>query len=118
MKKVLLLVFILVSSLSFAQKSVFELKPSQSMSITGKGSGQDAAINPYSASDCIAVIKNIGKNKFTIRIQKKGEIIKTIIILPKSTKKIVLKKEEELYLDSILKSKADVTFEKDENSYL
>ena len=33
----------------------FVLEPSQSMIMTGKGTGQDATINPYYGQDCFAV---------------------------------------------------------------
>lgn len=96
---------------SFAQTE-FELKPSQSMSITGKGSGQDAANNPYAGQNCFAIIKNIGKAEFSIRTQQNGEIIEIIPIKKDEIKKVKLLKGYELYLDSNSKAKAQVEFEK------
>ena len=92
----------------------FELQPSQSMLMTGKGSGQDGTINPYDGQDCYAIIENFGKNEFSIRIQTKGKIIKTIPILKGETKKVKLLKGYELYLDadSNSKTKARIGYEK------
>lgn len=59
-------------------QKIIELEPFQSMSITGKG--QDAAVNPFLGTNCYAIIENIGKNEFTIRIQKKGKVINKVSI--------------------------------------
>lgn len=98
---------------TFAQVE-FELKPSQSMSITGKGPGQDATTNPYDGQNCFAIIKNIGKKEFTARTQQNGQIIETIPIKIGEIKKVPLLKGYELYLDtnSRGKAKATVEFEK------
>ena len=98
--------FILTLSLiAFMQSDVFaqtefDLDPSQSMLMTGKGPGQDGTINPYAGEDCYAVVTNMGKLPFSIRIQKKGEIIKTIPVKKGKVKKVKLLKGQELYLDS------------------
>ena len=65
----------LFSFLDITAQTDFVLEPSQSMIMTGKGAGQDATINPYYGQDCYALIQNIGKRKFSVRIQKDGEII-------------------------------------------
>jgi hypothetical protein len=98
---------------AFAQVE-FELKPSQSMSITGKGPGQDATKNPYDGQNCFAIIENIGKREFSIRTQQNGKIIETIPIKKGEIKKVELLKGYELYLDtnSKGKAKAKVEFEK------
>ena len=83
----------------FAQTK-FELKPSQSMLMTGKGPGQDGAINPYYGQNCMAIVENIGRSSFSIRIQQKGKIIETIPIAGKETKKVKLLKGYELYFDT------------------
>ena len=83
---------------TFAQTD-FELDPSQSMLITGKGPGQDGTINPYDGQNCYAIVENIGEREFSIRIQQKGEIIKIIPILKGEVKKVILLKGHELYLD-------------------
>ena len=89
---------------TFAQTE-FELKPSQSMLMTGKGPGQDATINPYDGQNCYAVVENFGEMEFSIRIQQRGKIIKTIPILKGEVKKVILLKGQELYLDSNSKGK-------------
>ena len=110
---------ILILSLLFAAQYhlsaqvILELSPSQSMSVTGKGSGQDAAINPYSGSNSLALIENVGENEFTIRVQnKKGKIIESVMIQPNKTKDIRLLLGYELFLDCELEAKAKVNFEK------
>ena len=113
MKNLLLVItaFFFFQANSSAQ-TVIELDGIQSMAITGKGQGQDGAINPYMDSNSFAIIENIGKNAFSIRIQKENKIIKEIEIKPKETKKITLLKGYEMYFDSESKSKAKVAFEK------
>lgn len=78
----------------------FNLEPSQSMLMTGKGPGQDATINPFEGEDCYAVIKNKGKRSFSIRIQKQGTILQTLLIKKGEVKKLKLLAGQELYLDS------------------
>lgn len=92
----------------------FVLEPSQSMIMTGKGSGQDGTINPYFGQDCYAIVRNIGKRQFSIRVQKKGKIIDEIAILKGELKKIKLLEGYELYLDPNPKgiAKASVDYEK------
>lgn len=113
MKNVLLLVCITLISLhELSAQSVLELPPYQSMSITGKGPGQDAAINPYAKVKSYAIVENIGKNEFSIRVQKSGEIIEQLPIKAGTIKKVKLLVGYELYLDSELEGKATVDFEK------
>ncbi len=107
----LLFAFLLLHS-CVSNESVFKLDPTQSMLITGKGEGQDAAINPYSDQKSRAVVKNLGHNPLEVRIQSKGTFIKQISISPKETKEFILEKDYELYLDSNLATKARVDFEK------
>ena len=116
MKKYILLFVLLFALQSYAQKddNIFELKPSQGMIITGKGAGQDAAINPYNDKNSIAVIKNLGKNSFSIRIEYQGKITQREL-KPNTTTKVALQKGSELYLDSELKGKAKVDFKKGAN---
>ncbi|GAA0732542.1 hypothetical protein GCM10009430_45780 [Aquimarina litoralis] len=111
---------ILVISLVFAvqleviAQTEFVLEPSQSMIMTGKGPGQDGTINPYIGQDFIAIVKNIGKRKFSIRVQENGKIIEEIPILKGDIKKVKLLKGYELYLDPNPKgiAKASVDYEK------
>lgn len=104
----LLLVF--VSFVSHAQ-DVFELEPSQSMLMTGKGPGQDAVINPFSGQDCIAIVDNIGEKPFSVRLQSEGKIIEIIPLKPNTSRNIELLKGYELYLDTDFKTKARVKIE-------
>jgi hypothetical protein len=68
-------------------QSIFELEPPKSISITGKGPGQDAAENPFSGTNCCGIIENIGDNKFTVRIQEKGKMVQTVSVKTKRNKK-------------------------------
>lgn len=115
MKKLIIILYAVFFSQyeSFAQTE-FELNPSQSMSIIGKGLGQDAMKNPYDGQNCFAIVENIGKREFYIRTQLKGKIIETIPITNGETKKVKLLIGYELYLDtsSIGKANAKVAFEK------
>lgn len=99
--RTLILLLFLMSAVSFTLKAQteFTLEPSQSMIMTGKGVGQDATINPYFGQDCYAIIENIGKRSFSARIQQSGKIVEEISILESETKKVILLKGYELYLD-------------------
>ncbi|MEM7105228.1 MAG: hypothetical protein AAF502_18970 [Bacteroidota bacterium] len=113
MKKIYFFLFsLLMISYNAQSQSVLELGPSQSMSIAGKGPGQDAAINPYMDGNSIAIVENIGKNNFEIRIQNKGKIVKIESIPPGESKTLDLLKGYELYFDSELKATAKVDFKK------
>lgn len=116
MKKYLLVFFMFLTLQIYAQdKNILELSPSQSMCITGKGQGQDGAINPYiNENSSIGVVKNLGKNEFSIRIQKEGKIIDEVLIQPKEKKEVELLKGYEMYFDSKKRAKAKVTFKKEE----
>ena len=95
----------------------FELKPSQSMCITGKGPGQDAANNPFEGEDCLVLVKNIGTLRFAVRTQQKGQNnLKTQNVDPDTTKTILLPKGHELYLDTNNQgmAKASLSFRKRE----
>ncbi|MBX2828379.1 MAG: hypothetical protein KTR22_09455 [Flavobacteriaceae bacterium] len=115
MKYLLLLCcFTLCTQFELLAQEEFDLDPSQSMLMTGKGPGQDGTINPYAGEDCYAVVENFGTREFSIRIQKKGEIIKSIPVAKGETKKVKLLKGQELYLDSSSEgvAKARVDYEK------
>ena len=109
----LISIFFIIQSELIAQIT-FVLEPTQSMIMTGKGPGQDGTINPYFGKDCYAIIKNIGKRTFSIRIQEDGKIVEEIPILKGDIKKVKLLKDYELYLDSNPKgiAKASVFYEK------
>lgn len=112
MKKILFLLVITTAVLGFAQtKTEFTFKPDQSMCITGKGAGQDGAINPYYGSDSVAVIKNIGETPFAVRIKdEKGKSTSTQLNVG-DTQKFTLLKGAILFIDSTKKALADITFE-------
>lgn len=95
----------------------FVLEPSQSMIMTGKGSGQDATINPFYGEDCYAIVKNIGDRQFSIRVQKDGDIIEEITILKGEVKEVALLRGYELYLDPNPKgtAKASVAYKEMED---
>jgi len=114
--KALIFIFtlIFVSLIEVSAQTEFELDPSQSMLMTGKGPGQDATINPYEGEDCYAVVENKGDLSLSIRIQNEGKIIEELIVPKMETKKVKLPKGCELYLDpnSEGKTKAVVSYEK------
>jgi hypothetical protein len=106
-----LLVTISFHSETYAQ-SEFNLNPSQNMLMTGKGAGQDGAINPFYGEDCVAVVENLDKSDFSVRIQQNGEIIRTIPVGSLETKRINLLKGQELYIDTNTEEvNFDLTFE-------
>lgn len=89
----------LFSSEDTAAQVEFELKPSQSMSITGKGPGQNAANNPFEGKDCPVLVENIGNIAFAVRTQQKGQKhLKTQTVEPGTSQNIDLPKGYELYL--------------------
>jgi len=91
----------LLSNSEVSAQVEFELKPSQSMAITGKGPGQDAANNPYEGQDCLVLIENIGAVDFEVRTQQKGQKnLNTISITPGTSQTLSLPKGYELYLDT------------------
>ncbi|NEV92995.1 hypothetical protein G3567_02390 [Psychroflexus sp. YR1-1] len=108
----------LFSSEEAAAQVEFELKPSQSMSITGKGPGQDAANNPFEGQDCIVQVENIGDIAFAVRTQQKGQKnLKTQTVEPGTSQNIDLPKSYELYLDTSSEglAKARLNFKQDDN---
>ncbi|NNK83360.1 MAG: hypothetical protein HKO92_09565 [Flavobacteriaceae bacterium] len=115
MRNLTLIIFLIfLTHLEAKAQTEFILEPSQSMIMTGKGTGQDATINPYFGEDCFAIVKNIGKRPFSIRVQQEGKIIKEIPIMKGELIKVKLLKGYELYLDPNPKgiAKARVGFEK------
>jgi len=86
------------------------LEASQSMCISGKGPGQDAAINPYYGKNSRALVRNLGTSSMSIRVQKGREIIK-IYELPGNKKvEILLNADQQLYFDSEGEATVDVSF--------
>lgn len=111
---ILVIYFLFLTCFELTAQTEFVIEPSQSMIMTGKGAGQDATINPYYGQNCYAIVKNIGKRKFSIRVQKEGKIIEEISIQKGELKKVKLLKGYELYLDPNPKgtAKARVNYEK------
>lgn len=113
MKYLALIICVLFSTISQAQDdSIFELEANQSMSITGQGPGQDAAINPFQGEYSLAVVENLGTSTFDIRTKDEKDKVSIVTIDPKKTKIISLSPETILYLDSKDASKAKVTFQR------
>ncbi len=111
MKYLLSIFFAFTSIVAFSQEEViFELDGVQSMSITGQGPGQDAAINPYEGQDTFAIIKNIGENPFSIRVKDASGKTTNTPIKPEEMKKITLLKGSILYFDSEKKTKTTLLF--------
>lgn len=99
-----------LSGLSQQKAVIIALEPNQSMSISGKGLGQDAAINPYADIQSVAILENLGSNRFSVRIQKAGKIISVLNIEPKESKEVPLEADQELYFDSYLAAKTSLRF--------
>jgi len=71
-KSVFIAGLMLATTTTSAQKeNKFKLDPSTNMLMTGKGPGQDGSINPFAGQDCVAVVENLAKVPFSVRIQKK-----------------------------------------------
>jgi hypothetical protein len=109
----MMITILLLFSLNIAaqNESEFELRANQSMLMTGKGPGQDGAINPYFGQKSIAVVANTGENKVEVRVQRDGEILSITPVEKGETKHIDLGPEDELYLDTEEKTKVDLRFE-------
>ena len=100
-QSLIVLGIMLVSLTIHAQKeNNFKLDPSTSMLMTGKGPGQDGSINPFAGQDCVAVVANLANTPFSVRIQQKGMLLRTIAVEKKETKRISLGAQEELYIDT------------------
>ena len=116
MKKVyliaLLAMFCLQSEASLSDTATIKLEPTQSMSISGKGPGQDAAINPYLGGKSKAFVENVGKKEFSVRIQRQGKIISQTAIPKGEQFEFELGEKDELYFDSDYYTKVKVWFEK------
>ena len=115
MKSFLTLLFLVFGFLLAAQDDVFIIDSSQSMIMTGKGPGQDGAINPYMGQKCTAIVENLGKNEFSARVQEKGILKKEIAVNPGEQKQIPLGADDELYIDTNKEAKARLSFEPDKN---
>lgn len=92
--------------------TIIELSNSQSMCITGKGPGQDGAINPFSDTRSISLVKNIGDDPFSVRIQNKNDIVLMEEINAKESAEFVLEKGYVLFLDGGEEGTAKIAFKK------
>jgi hypothetical protein len=110
MKCLIFIGLIFFSGLPLQAQNKFELEPSQSMLMTGKGPGQDAVKNPFADRDCVAIVDNIGEKPFSVRLQSMGKIVEIIEIKPQTSRKIEFLKGYELYLDTDYITKARVEF--------
>ena len=100
-KSFFVLGLMLATTTTSAQKeNKFKLDPSTNMLMTGKGLGQDGSINPFAGQDCVAVVENLAKAPFSVRIQQKGIVLRTIAVDKKEMKRISLGAQEELYIDT------------------
>ncbi|WP_115461399.1 hypothetical protein [Winogradskyella aurantiaca] len=113
MKKILniICVVLMIQTGLYAQQ-IIELGSRQSMGITGKGPGQDGAINPYTDDLSMGIIKNLGDNPFFVRIEENGKILAEVEVPVKEKKGFFLKPGFEMYFDSNKPTKAKVTFKK------
>ena len=112
MKKLLIFsLFTFLFSYTGFSQTVLDLDPSQSMLVTGKGKGQDGAINPFSNGNSIAIVENVGDNVFTLRVQMDGEIVHTMDVQSGNTEAVKLMKGYELYIDNDQRGKASIKFE-------
>ncbi|MBX2845672.1 MAG: hypothetical protein KTR13_05595 [Saprospiraceae bacterium] len=101
MKQILLL-FAAMCLFSCAQNSVtINSENIVSMCVTGKGPGQDAAINPYAGEASVAIVKNIGDTPFQIRhTNNNQEIIELLPIGPGEKINVQLGATDHMYFDS------------------
>ena len=107
MKKIVLL-FLFIPLLTFGQ--TFELTNGQSMCMLGKGTGQDATINPYADKEfSYALVENIGSVEFQIRIESTHNELKQFPIQANGLVVIKLKKDDVLYFDALTNEKAKAT---------
>ena len=103
-----MLLFLLIPLATFGQ--TFELTNGQSMCMLGKGTGQDATINPYADKEfSYALVENIGSIEFQIRIESTHNELKQFPIQANGLVVIKLKKDDILYFDALTNEKAKVT---------
>ena len=112
MKNPVLPLFFLILSLQACapRQQVLDLEASQRMCISGKGPGQDAAINPYYGQNSRALVRNLGTSSMSIRLQKAGEIVKIYELPGKQKVEILLNADQQLFFDSEDKARVDISF--------
>ncbi len=94
-----------------SSEDIFEVGAGQSMLLTGKGPGQDAAINPFAGNPCVAIIENLSNADFKARVVHLEET-KIFPVKEGQTVKVPLEAKSQLLLDALDTSKARVKFEK------
>lgn len=112
----LLGLMLMLQTVALSQTSTIRLDPNQSMCITGKGPGQDGAVNPYLGKKSIAVVENISNNSLQVRIQEGKKVLGIIDVDPDETKEFVLEKNYVLYMDTDRPSAGKVSFKEFEYS--
>ena len=109
---ILILITALLTVSCSSNKATFELSPNQSMCMTGKGLGQDGAINPFFGELSFAIIKNKSHRPLGIRIQEGEKVILIQEIEQKSIDKLKLEPNQQLYFDSQYGNKVVLSFKK------
>ena len=112
MRKPTFLIAILICMVSCTtSKSTFKLSSTENIPTLGETLTRDITYNPYNMNEkSIAIVKNVGKNYFMVRIRNQGKITQNITVDFKETEEIVLTKGDQLYLDSYEDAKASVKF--------
>ena len=95
---------------SCSNDSIFEFDGTQSMLMTGKGPGQDGAINPFFGQASIAKVRNLGDNILQVRIQEGATFIENVVVSPGEKKSIDLKGSYQMYVDTDAAAKARIRF--------
>lgn len=87
----------------------FDLGQNQSMLITGKGFGQDAALNTWLGQDSVVQVQNLAEADFTARIES-GNQTRLMTVPAESHISIDLKANSALFFDSVDQARAKVSF--------
>ena len=90
--------------------AIFQFDGSQSMLITGKGPGQDGAINPYYGQASIAKVRNLGDNILQVRVQEGKTLIENMVVSPGEKKSMELKGSYQMYVETDVATKAKIRF--------
>ena len=104
------ILFILFLQSCSSSSSIIEFDEYPTMLISGKGPGQDGAINPYLGQKCISIVKNIGFRPISVRIQRDGQLVSETELKSKEKKEFILEADYRLYLDAEIPGKAKINF--------
>ncbi len=80
------------------------------MLMSGKGPGQDGAINPYYGEKCVAIVKNLGASTIEVRIQNQNGIVSITQVKPKHKQRFSLEQDDQIYFDTTASSKVKLSF--------